>query len=366
MSAPSPTSTAPALLLGGALALAAVVATALPGAFHSPAPVEPAPLHCAPDTPMAEINRPLRVLVWNIQYGASTKHHFFYDGGKAVRVPQADVDWTLDQIVQVVSELDPDIVLWQEVDRNSARTGFVDQLPILVERLGHPCFASATYHRVPYVPTPDHEHLGRVDMQLATSGRVRMDLARRHQLALLVEPWWRRLFNLKRAALEVRVPVQGGPPLTLINTHLSAFSFGDGSLPRQLAEIEAIALQARDRGEAVVLAGDMNSLPPGDDPSRLPEKDRPLYADPNEPIGRLFASMASTVPLETLRREPARHFTYVPFGGEPDRTIDYAFVAGPARATGHRVWQDRTDISDHLPFTFNLVVARRNPAAPAR
>jgi len=362
MQAPSSTtaySLLPAFALGGALALAPIAAASLAGAFHTPAPVEPAPLHCAPDTPSAQVNAPLRVLVWNIQYGASTKHHFFYDGGEAVRVPASDVDWTLDQIVQVVSELDPDIVLWQEIDRNSARTGYVDQLPILVERLGHPCFASATYHRVPYVPTPDHEHLGRVDMQLAVSGKVRLDQARRHQLAMLVEPWWRRMFNLKRAALEVRAPVEGGAPLTLINTHLSAFSRGDGTLPRQLAEIEAIAHQARDRGEAVLLAGDLNSLSPGDDPSRLPEEDRELYSDPDEPLGRLYASLTPTVSLEAIRRDPARYYTYVPFGGRPDRMIDHAFVAGPVRASGHRVWQERTDISDHLPFTFTLVVPPR-------
>lgn len=341
----------------GAVTAAVVVAAAsLGGALRVPASIEDVPVFCRADVPAARAGEPLRVLVWNIQYGASTKHHFFYDGGPTVRVPAADVAWTLDQIVEMVRELDPDIVMWQEVDRGSARTGGVDQLAILSERLGHGCRASATYHRVPYVPHPSHEHLGRVDMQLAVTGRVRLGSARRHQLALLVEPWWRRVFNLRRAALEVAVPTAGGPTLTLIDTHLSAFSFGDGSLPRQVAQLEALVDEAVARGDAVVLAGDLNSLPPGDDPARLPERDRALYADGGSPIAGLYAKLTPTLGLDAITADPARAYTYVPFGGAPDRMIDHAFVAGPARAQEFRVVQDRLDVSDHLPLVFSVTV----------
>lgn len=344
------------MLAGAGVALVVVGAAAGRGALYLPGPVEDVPVFCAADVPVARAGQPLRVLVWNIQYGASTKHHFFYDGGRAVRVPAGDVAWTLDQIVAMVEAMDPDLVLWQEVDRGSARTGGVDQLATLVERLGHGCRASASYHRVPYVPTPDHEHLGRVDMQLAVTGRVRLGAARRHQLALLAEPWWRRLFNLRRAALEVEVPTAGGPTLTVIDTHLSAFSFGDGSLPRQVAQIHAIADEAAASGHAVLLAGDLNSLPPGDDPSRLPEEDRALYADAETPVAALYARMGPTLSLDAVRADPAASYTYVPFGGRPDRMIDHAFVAGPVDVVRHRVEQSRLDVSDHLPILLDLVV----------
>jgi endonuclease/exonuclease/phosphatase family metal-dependent hydrolase len=348
-------------VVGGLVAAVVVAAASVAGALRAPGLIEDIPVFCRADVPLARAGEPLRVLVWNIQYGASTKHHFFYDGGQAVAVPAVDVAWTLDQIVEMVRALDPDLVLWQEVDRGSARTGGVDQLAILSERLGHGCRASATYHRVPYVPHPSHAHLGRVDMQLAVTGRVRLAEARRHQLALLVEPWWRRVFNLRRAALEVEVPTVGGPTLTLIDTHLSAFSFGDGSLPRQVAQLEALVDAAVARGDAVVLAGDLNSLPPGDDPARLPERDRALYADGASPVAGLYARLTPALGLDAIAADPARTYTYVPFGGAPDRMIDHAFVAGPVRAADFRVIQDRLDVSDHLPLVFAVTVSPDPP-----
>lgn len=347
------------VVLGGLVAGVVVAPAAIRGAFHLPAPVEVAPLRCPTQVPALQAGDEVRVLVWNIQYGAGTQHHFFYDGGRAVRVSADEVSTTLDKIVEVVEEIDPHLILWQEVDRGSARTAGIDQLPILAERIGHPCWAAATYHRSPYVPHPDHEHLGRVDMQLAVTGRVQLNRAERHQLATLDEPLWRQLFNLRRAALRVDVPVEGGPGLTLIDTHLSAFSRGDGTLPRQVRQIRDLTLDAANEGRAVLLAGDLNSLPPGDDPARLPEDDRALYGDAATPVLTLFDTLTPTVSQADLKRDPERFFTYVPFGGAPDRTIDYAFTHGPAQVRSHRVATRRTDISDHLPILLTLSLPER-------
>ncbi|TVQ93423.1 MAG: hypothetical protein EA397_04710 [Deltaproteobacteria bacterium] len=348
----------PYALLGAALAGALVVSAQLYGAFSPPPPVMDLPVFCDGASREIRPGESLRVLIWNIQYGASTKHQFFYDGGEAVRVERADVDWTLDQIVQTVQELNPDLVLWQEIDVGSDRTARVDQLAELTRRLDHRCYASASYHRVPYVPHPSHEPMGRVDMRLAVSGNLRLTDARRHQLALLDEPWWRRLFNLRRALLDVRVPIQDGRTLRLLNTHLSAFSFGDGTLPMQLGQIRDLAEQGVRDGEAVLLAGDLNALPPGDDPARFTGQDRELYADVGSPIAALYDSpyLKPSVPPERVARNPRPYYTYVPFEGEPDRMIDHAFVGGPVQVLSHKVWQDRKDISDHFPILLKLRV----------
>jgi endonuclease/exonuclease/phosphatase family metal-dependent hydrolase len=341
-----------------------VVATFIAwGSFHLPAPVEAVPVFCDVDTAQRVASDRLTVLVWNVQYGASTRHHFFYDGGQAVRVPAQDVSWTLDQIVETVARVDPDIVLWQEVDRGSDRTGRVDQLSAIAAALGHGCRASTPYHRVAYLPFPGHEHLGRVDMQLAVTSKVALADAERHALALMDEPWWRRMFNLRRAALEVSVPTADGTSLRLINTHLSAFSHGDGTLPRQLTQIRDLAVSAEERGDRVLLAGDLNALPPGDDPQRLPEADRSLYADAGSPISVLYDALVPSLSIEDLRNRGELGYTYVPYQGRPDRTIDHAFVAGGIRVESHEVLRtppgmtlDLTRVSDHLPIVLQLRV----------
>ena len=52
----------------------------------SPAPTEEVSVHCGPEVPRLERGRPLRVLVWNVQFAAGRGQEFFYDGGEAVSV----------------------------------------------------------------------------------------------------------------------------------------------------------------------------------------------------------------------------------------------------------------------------------------
>lgn len=181
---------------------------------------------------------PLRVLCWNVQYCAGIRQHFFYDGGMAVTTPRAEVVTTATDIGNAIAEANADVVLLQEVDRGSRRTAFIDEFELLatiLNKRGLSCRCSASYWRVPYVPHPKHEHVGRISMHLATFSRYRIGSAVRWQLPLLKESRLRRMFNLRRAALEVELQVSpGNKLLSLINTHFSAFSYGDGTLTRQV------------------------------------------------------------------------------------------------------------------------------------
>jgi endonuclease/exonuclease/phosphatase family metal-dependent hydrolase len=295
------------------------------------------------------------VLSWNVQYAASRKHQFFYDGGPDVHVPEADVRWTLARIADVLRRADADIVLLQEVDRDSDRTHRIDEHQALLDLVPYPCHASTPYHRVRYVPVPGRQPLGRVDMHLSVFSRFPLQDARRIALPLLDEPWWRRLFNLRRAVLDARVPLDGGGTLRLLDTHLSAFSQGDGTLERQVDVLERLASTSETAREPWILAGDLNALPPGDDAARLPNG--PVeYPERPTPVDRLFRRYASAVPAPQYVASPGRWRTYVPFGAaEPDRTLDYVFV-------GREVSVDEVDVprvldvSDHLPVVFSVTV----------
>ena len=80
--------------------------------------IEPAnPLFCE-----NTIEEKFSVLSWNIQFAASRKHHFFYDGGRKVHVPKKDVQETIKAISDFITTINPNICALQEVDRNSKRT----------------------------------------------------------------------------------------------------------------------------------------------------------------------------------------------------------------------------------------------------
>jgi len=318
------------------------------------------PVTCSADAPAAPVDRPLSILVWNTQYGASRNYAFFYDGGDAVRVEKADVMATLQGIRDVIIDLDPDIILWQEIDRNSARTHHVDQLEWLQGALRYPCEASTPYHKVAYLPYPAHEFSGRVQMDLAVFSKFKMNEATRHQLAMLDEPSWRRAMNLKRAILEVAVALEDGRELHLLNTHLSAFSKNDGTLEKQMEQLQHRASALDAKRIPWVLAGDFNALYPGDSLERIPDGDIYYTVSPT-PVERLYNYLEPVLPLAQLKADPPRWYTYIPYGArQPDRVLDYAFRGRATQSSNYQV-QQVLDLSDHLPLTFDLTIPSETP-----
>lgn len=314
-------------------------------------PDEVEPVEVVTERP-PEVLRPgdtFTVLSWNLQFAGSRKHHFFYDGGEAVHVPLEDVLETAAAIRDALVAIDPDVALLQEVDRDADRTGRRDQLHHYMGGGRWRCRVSTPYHRCRYVPHPSHQHMGRVDLNLAVLSRFGLAAARRVQLPKLKEPWVRQVFNLKRALLAAEVPVEGAAPLRIGNTHLSAFSHGDGTLAKQVAVLD----RWMSRGERFVLAGDFNLLPPGDESTRLGE-DGVLYADDRNPLEDLLPARREAFSPSWLADE-AR--TYLPYGAElPDRKIDYVFVGDTMEVVEARVYREYSALSDHLPVLVRLRV----------
>ncbi len=304
---------------------------------------------------------PIELVSWNLQYCASRKHHFWYDGGQAVIVPKSDVLATLDAVSGLLRERSPHLALLQEVDRDSNRTHRIDQLPPLVQAMGANRWVSASYHNSIFVPTPSHQMMGRVDMNLAILSRLPMGpRAQRLQLPKLQENFLRRAFNLKRALLWSEIPIEGqDKPLAVAVTHLSAFSRGDGTMQRQVQVLDGWMKEREELGQPFVLAGDMNLLPPGDDPSRLGE-DSALYSDQSNPITSLVPAHRTAFPPRAML-DPS-NFTYLPFGAtEPDRKIDYIFVGPGVQVLDAQVLRQYTEVSDHLPLAITFSLPGRSP-----
>jgi len=360
----SPASSSPVVLVLKALvALVALVVVAF-GALvaytfateHAPADVEPVAIEGNGSGPGLVAGQPFKVVSWNLQYGASRKHKFFYDGGEAVHVPPADVASTVGAISAVLKAEMPAIGLLQEIDRDSTRTGRIDQLPTYVDAMQATSSSSAPYHLAGFVPKPFTNPLGRVHMALGILTRGPHRKATRHQLALMDEPRLVQALNLKRALLTAEVPVDGlDQPLAVAVTHLSAFSFGDGTLEKQVAAL-AEWMAARPEGQPWILAGDFNLLPPGDDKNRLTTESE-LYADNPNPVEALLPRFKDALGDNQL--DPAFR-TYLPFGHDkPDRKIDYVLVGGPIHVESARVMTEHASISDHLPIVATFIVGDR-------
>ena len=329
---------------------------------YTPADEEPVPVDGAGNGAGLEAGKPFTLVSWNLQYSASRKHRFFYDGGDVVHVPAADVTETVAGISAALTSIAPDVALLQEIDRDSTRTGRIDQLPAFVSATGATAWSAAPYHKAAFVPRPTLKPLGRVHLALGILTRGPQRSAVRHQLALMDEPRVVQALNLKRALLTAELPVAGhDQPLAVAVTHLSAFSFGDGTLEKQVAAL-GTWMKARPKGQPWILAGDFNLLPPGDDPGRL-EQESELYADAENPVEQLLPKFRELFGDQQL--DPAVR-TYLPFGAEdPDRKIDYVFVGGPLTVLDATVHREHKLLSDHLPISARLVVGTPPPPPPA-
>ena len=107
----------------------------------------------------------------------------------------------------------------------------------------------------------------------------------------------RQLFNLRRCVLET--PLVNGP--TLFNTHLSAFSYGDGTVERQVSRLRELV-----KGKEFLLAGDLNSLTPHEDAATLAKDEAALYPESNTPAAPLYDD-AGIVPLWRDASWKSRH-----------------------------------------------------------
>ena len=342
------------------LLLSIAFVVALVGAFvafvffteHKPKPIEPAEHQCRDGGRVLVKGEPFSLVSWNLQYAASRKHRFFYDGGEAVHVPPADVEETVTGISKALADAGAEINLLQEIDRDSTRTGRLDQLTRYQAAIQPTCTSAAPYHLAYFVPKPTTNPLGRVHMALGILTTVAHDKATRHQLALMNEPKVVQALNLKRALLTAEVHVDGHTqPLAVAVTHLSAFSFGDGTLERQVAYLREW-MAARPPDQPWIRAGDFNLLPPGDDKNRL-TTEADVYADASNPIEALLPGHR-TLFADQLAPE---NRTYLPFGAsEPDRKIDYVFIGGPIDVLESRVMREHSALSDHLPVFGRLVI----------
>jgi endonuclease/exonuclease/phosphatase family metal-dependent hydrolase len=212
----------------------------------------------------------LKLLIWNIGYaGLDASMDFFYDGGKQMRPSEEGVISNVQGIVAALSQFgDSDIMLLQEVDKGSKRSYHINQYRIIEEHFdAFQAFFGLNY-KVPFVPIPLKEPMGKVHSGLMTLSRYSPARVARYQFPGNYS-WPMRLFMLDRCFLVNRYPLSNGQELLVINTHNSAYD--DGSLrEQQMAFLKEFLLEAYKQGHYIVVGGDWNQSPYGL-PAELPD-----------------------------------------------------------------------------------------------
>ena len=226
---------------------------------YVPMAIEELPIEVDGDTSYVRPDQELSVLTWNIGYcGLGAGSDFFMDGGKNVK--SADQDTVLKYMFGVKEFLrgeDPDLIMLQEVDTNSARTYNIDQTKYLtagesVHALNYSCV---------FVPFPIPP-IGQVNSGLFTTTDLYISSAERIALPCPFS-WPVSAANLKRCLLVSYLPIKDtNRQLVLVNLHLEAYDDGEGKIAQTKQLREFIELEYR-KGNYVIAGGDFNQIFPG-------------------------------------------------------------------------------------------------------
>lgn len=316
--------------------------------------------------PELKTDRNIKVLCWNVQYMAGKNYFFWYDiidnSGPDIKPSREDIVKTRHEVVRIIKDEDPDLIIIQEIHDNAKRTGYEDQLTALLELLPdeYSCYTSAYYWKASFVPIK--QIMGSVGMKLVTISKYKLNSARRYQLPVMpLNPLFQQ-FNFKRAILETRIALEDGKEFALLNTHLDAFAQNNDTMEQQVKMVKSI-LTGLDREDTPwVIGGDFNLLPNKMAYNQLSGESRTYY-NPETELNLLTADFNVIPSIEDVSGEHrSRWFTYYPnnpaYEG-PIKTIDYMFYSDLLEAGKYQVRsKDTLKISDHLPIISEFRIKR--------
>lgn len=309
----------------------------------------------------------LRVMNYNVKFGGGRIDFFFDCHGDRVLMSRSEVIGNLEALALKINQVDPDVLVVQEVDVNSKRAAFVDQMQWLLDhtQLAHGVYAS--HWRADFVPS---DGLGAVDsgngilskLPLANAERIALDL-RSDQSAI------ERYFYLRRNILRAELQLPAGGVVHLVATHAEAYG-QDGTkkshIDRFAAELDAID----DAGEIVIGAGDLNTLPPGSvQQNGFADsvcEDEDFVADDYRQeatwLDALYARYTPEIPLVDYQADNASYFSHTTDKhGFWNRKLDYIFTNAAVVPGSGLVHQDEAHggmatmpLSDHAPVTMEI------------
>lgn len=210
-----------------------------------------------------------RIMTYNIGFGAYSSDYSFFmdtgemkDGTKTVgehaRALSAseEVDNTMGSL-KIIKKQDADFLFVQEADEKATRSYQVNQRQILEEELkGYASVFAKNFHSA-YLFYPFLEPHGSVEAGMLTFSRYRISENIRRQFPVS-NAFITKFTDLDRCFLVSRLPVEGEKELVLIQIHLSAYDEGGKIRARQLALLNEVLKEEREKGNYVIAGGDFN------------------------------------------------------------------------------------------------------------
>ncbi len=339
------------------------VATSACDPFHTEfAPVESAVEYRAREhTAPAGAPQRLVVMTYNVKFGGGRIDFFFDCHGDRVLMSEREVETHIDNLARKIRQVDPDVIFLQEVDVNSKRSAFVDQLQRLLDETELNYAVYASQWKADFVPS---DGIGAVDSGNAIASKYPLHDGTRIALELRSDQdSLERYFYLRRNLLTARLDEEAlGEEVFLAATHTAAYS-KDGTKRSHIRRFQRELEEASEQG-FVIGGGDLNAIPPGseqlssfDDSACEGEFEADDYSEEQGWLDDLYDQFNPAISLLNYQQNNSAYFTHTTSSsGFWNRKLDYLFTNGTF--TDGLVHQDETSggmdtmpLSDHAPVS---------------
>ena len=294
------------------------------------------------------------LLTWNIGYaGLGAGQDFFYDGGRMVRPSKEMWQANFGGIRERIKGNDSvDFILLQEVDRNSKRSWFSDELAGLGEVLPGFSRTFSVSYDCRYIPVPLFEPMGRMLSGIALFSRFRPEKAETGYYGTEAG-WPKRLVYLKRCYILLRYDLGRGKQLVLINTHNSAYDSSGVMRIREMTMLDSLMKAEYARGRYVIAGGDWNINPRGFDPQQVTTGDAVSRLEPPVPAGLFrgweFAFDHQAVTNRNVNESYSK-------GSVGTTVIDFFVVSPNLEVTAIKTLPEHFSFSDHEPVRIRVKI----------
>lgn len=201
---------------------------------------------------------PITVVAANLGFGAyGPDFDFFMDGGSGSVAQSADyVRSNVLGSAEAIKGLNPDFVMFQEVDVHGTRSHDVDEYALLVDAFPNDASVFAQNYDSPYLAWPPYAPHGANRAGMATFSRYEVEGALRRSLP--ISGSFSKLLDLDRCYSITRIPASSGVDLVLFNVHLSAYGADAQVMQGQRDMLYEDMRKERDAGNYVIAGGDFN------------------------------------------------------------------------------------------------------------
>jgi len=329
----------------------------------------------------------LRVMAWNIKYGAGRIDFWFDYWGDRTQMTISEVEANMGNIYELLNEYNPDILMTEEIEVNSRRSAHYDMVQGILEntRLNYGAYIQTWDSR--YVPS---EGVGRTDLGNAIFSRYPITFAERiRQVDRTDQDAVTATFYIHRMIGRSIIDVGDNREIAAYVVHTEAYD-QDGTKAKQIQQIHD---EIKKETRPFVLGGDFNELPPTavrleDFPDELASAEGTDFEQPPYTPQIMQKFYDDYLPWVTLERygdteeQQRAYYTHTVAGpghvdenGKPqfwNRTLDYLFVTkadawkvgttdvlqenGRLGITSNPLW-----LSDHAPVVGTWVLGGGAP-----